>query len=105
MGKLRQPPYHMNGVAIFDILNSWSFNINKIMTFIIVDYEKPICMDLSSRKITKPHSDMRSSGIFASTTKSHVLGITNNVGGILTIKPLALWNIISEDDCDALVSL
>lgn len=57
------------------------------------------------QKITKPHSDMRSSGLFASTTKYHILGITNNVGGMFTIKPLALWDIISGDDCDALVSL
>ena len=56
-------------------------------------------MELSAKKITMPHSDAASSGVFATTSQFHVLGITNNINGILMIKPLALWNIISKNQC------
>lgn len=98
-GEVEQLIDNYNGVDILDIMNSWCFDKEKMITFIIVDNKYPIRMELSSKKITMPHSDLTSSGLFARTTKFHILGITNNISGIFTIKPLALWNIITKDEC------
>lgn len=98
-GEVEQLIGRRNGVHIFDIINSWNSDNEKEIVFIIVDNKQPIRMELSAKKITMPHSDATSSGVFATTSQFHVLGITNNINGILMIKPLALWNIISKNKC------
>lgn len=67
-----------------------------IISFIIYDNVLPIGVHLSNKKITIPHSDLISIGMFVATTNFHVLGITNKINDIYALKPLALWSLMEK---------
>lgn len=71
---------------------------SKMFSFVVVNSDRPIKMDMSYRKITIPHSDVRSSSIFCTKCKFCVLGLADKEDEIYSIKPLALWNIVSTKD-------
>ena len=89
--------YKYNGVEYFDITTGWFNDMEKIITFIIINNDYPINMNLSNKKITMPHSDLTS--LFMTTNSFHVLGITNKINNIYTLKPLALWKIMDNEEC------
>lgn len=86
----------LNGIDILKILDNWSLKDGEgeLFSFVVIDNKYPIIMDMSYKKITMPHSDFRSSGFFASSKEFCVLGITNKINNIYSLKPLALWNIM-----------
>lgn len=87
-----------NGLSMIQIMRERTAMSSKIFTFVVVNSERPIKMDMSYRKITIPHSDITSSSIFCTECEFCVLGLTNRKDGIYSIKPLALWNIVSTND-------
>ncbi len=96
--KINKVTSNGNGLGVLEITQEKSSGGNKIFSFVVVNSEKPIRMDMSYRKITIPHSDMTSSMIFSTKCKFCVLGLTNKENEIYSIKPLALWNIVSTND-------
>lgn len=51
-------------------------------------------MDMSYKKITMTHSSLRSSELFSNYTVFNILGIASKNGNLLTLKPLALWELM-----------
>ena len=88
-----------NGIDIFDILENRSLKNEEgeLFSFVVIDNQYPIIMDMSYKKITMPDSDIRSSAFFASSKEFCVLGITNKINNIYSLKPLALWNILDVE--------
>lgn len=89
-----------NGMDALSIMENWYFQKEKMFSFVVIDNICPIIMDMSYKKITMPHSELRSSGLFCHTTEFSVLGIMTKNNANLYLKPLALWNIIGTTDYD-----
>lgn len=49
---------------------------------------------MSYKKITMTHSSLRSSELFSNYTVFNILGIASKNGNLLTLKPLALWELM-----------
>lgn len=85
-----------NGIDPMEIMNGW-FIEDSLFSFVIIDNKCPIIMDMSYRKITMPHSELRSSGVFMHIKEFNVLGILTQIDNYIFLKPLALWNIIDVE--------
>lgn len=86
-----------NGMSVLKITDEWCTSKNNIFSFVVMDNEYPIIMDMSYRKITMPHSGLRSFGIFAHIKEFNVLGILTQNDNNIYLKPLALWNIVDVE--------
>lgn len=85
-----------NGVDPLKIITNWHQG-EELFSFVVIDNIYPIIMDMSYKKITMPHSFMRSSGLFTHLTKFSVLGVLNKMNNRFFLKPLSLWNIIDTE--------
>ena len=91
-----------NGLSFGTIMQNWYEQKEEMFSFVVIDNICPIIMDMSYKKITMPHSQLRSSGLFCRSTEFSVLGIITKTNGNLYLKSLALWNIIDIEtahDC------
>lgn len=89
-----------NGLDMLSIMQNWDLQEEKLFSFVVIDNICPIIMNMSYKKITMPHSQMSSSGLFCRTTEFSVLGIITKTNANIYLKPLALWNIIETTTCD-----
>lgn len=83
-----------NCVDSLEIMSNWCQLEDKLFSFVVIDNTQPIIMDMSYRKITMPHSSLRSSRVFMGLTEFSVLGILTQINNCFYLKPLALWNIV-----------
>lgn len=94
----------LNGLHILEIMDGFRIDNRKIFRLVVINCDRPIIMDISSNKITMPHSGFRSSGLFVRTTEFHILGVANVIESVKNIKPLALWLNVAEDEISGYLS-
>lgn len=92
-----------NGMSPLEMMYEWEVPEKKVFSFIVMDNEYPIIMNMSYRKITMPHSELCSFGIFATMKEFNVLGILTKTNDNFYLKPLALWNIVDIETAQGYV--
>lgn len=67
-----------------------------IYTMVVLNCKFPILLQFSIAKVTIPHSAFKSAAAFVYHKEFSVLGkISKGAGGIIYIKPFAMWEIIT----------
>lgn len=93
-----------SGVDILKIMDNWYQKDDNLFSFIVIDSGCPIIIDMSYKKITMPHSSMRSAGFFGHFIEFNVIGILTETNNCFFLKPLALWNLIDDEEAEHQIS-